>query len=318
MTPIPSEILIAREHDGSALRRALRTGSVEQLRRGAYRSAPSLAPSDRFQAARDQAVARVVAVGRQLADACISHESAALLHGLRLWRLPAKVHVVQGYNASSAAAPDIARHRVALGDHERTVIGGVVTTTLPRTVADCSATLHPLRALVIADHALATGMDLEAAATCVDARHDPRGRRRAQLVLQLADAGAESAWESWLRYAVLRVNLPRPATQLPIRTPYGTYRADLGWEDFRLLAEFDGRVKYRPGALGAGYDAERALFDEKRREDHLREEDWSVVRVTSSDTSDQAVARVARRMPESARKATRAVRLLPHSSTDRA
>ncbi len=184
-------------------------------------------------------------------------------------------------------------------------------TSLERTVADCCVSLHPLPALVVADHALALGMDLPAARESVMSMRDVRGRRRALLVLELADRGAESAWETWLRYLVLRAGLPRPVTQLRVSTPYGEFRADLGWTAFRLLAEFDGRVKYVPGALGAGHDAGRALFDEKRREDQLREERWGVVRVTSSDGAGPALARILGHVPDEIRANLRPLRQLP-------
>lgn len=303
-------IVIARDHDREALRRALRDKKIEKVRRGAYRS-PQPITGDRFKDATDHALARTVAVSAQLRKACVSHESAALLHGLRLWQLPGSVHVIQKYRASSASAHDIKRHRLVLPDEERTTVDGVVATSLLRTVVDCCLSLHPLRALVIVDHALALGMDPDAAKRLVETRRDPRGRRRAQLVLELGDQGAESAWETWLRYVLLRVGLPRPTTQFPVRTPHGEFRADLGWEEFRLLAEFDGRVKYVRGALGPGHDADRSLFDEKRREDYLREERWGVVRVTASDGAAQAVARVLRHLPESARDTLTPLRLLP-------
>lgn len=303
-------IVIARDHDRDALRRALRDKKVEKVRRGAYRS-PRATTGDRFKDAADRAVARTVAVSAQLRKACVSHESAALLHGLRLWQLPGSVHVIQKYRASSASARDIKRHRLVLAPEERTTIDGVAATSLVRTVVDCCVSLHPLLALVIVDHALALGMDRDAAIRSVVARRDRRGRRRALLVLELGDEGAESAWETWLRYLVLRAGLPRPTTQLPVRTPHGEFRADLGWEEFRLLAEFDGRVKYVRGALGPEHDAERALFDEKRREDHLREERWGVVRVTASDGAAQAVARILRHVPGAVREALRPLRELP-------
>lgn len=303
-------ILLARHHDREALRRALRANRAEKIRRGAYRARPR-STGDRFRDADDQALARTLAVAAQLRDAWVSHESAALLHGLRLWQLPDRVHVVQRYRASSASAGDIARHRLALTEDDRVVIDGVPTTSRERTVVDCCVALHPLLALVIADHALALGMDRAAALAGLDGLRDPRGRRRARLVLELADPGAESAWETWLRYIVLRAGLPRPTTQLQVHTPHGDYRADLGWVEFRLLAEFDGRVKYTRGALGPGHDADRALFDEKRREDHLREEDWGVVRVTSSDTPAEAEGRVLRRLPPAIRTALTPLRLLP-------
>jgi predicted transcriptional regulator of viral defense system len=202
-------IVIARDHDREALRRALRDKKVEKVRRGAYRS-PRGATGDRFKDATDRAIARTVAVSAQLRKAHVSHESAALLHGLRLWQLPGSVHVIQEYRASSASARDIKRHRLVLPEAERTMIDGVAATSLVRTVVDCCISLHPLLALVIVDHALALGMDRDAARRLVAARRDPRGRRRALLVLELGDEGAESAWETWLRYVLLRVGLPRP------------------------------------------------------------------------------------------------------------
>ena len=304
-----TRIVIAREHDREGLRRALRDKKIEKIRRGAYRNRRATT-GDRYQDATDRAVARVVAVNAQLRRACVSHESAALLHGLRLWRLPERVHVIQGYRASSASARDIARHRLTLAAHEQTMVDGLAVTSLARTVADCCVSLHPLLALVIVDHALALGMDLAAARESVESMRDVRGRRRALLVLELADRGAESAWETWLRYLVLRAGLPRPITQFRVGTPHGEFRADLGWTEFRLLAEFDGRVKYTPGALGPGHDASRALFDEKRREDHLRDERWGVVRVTSSDGAGLALARVLRHVPDEIRADLRPLRLL--------
>lgn len=95
-------IVLARHHDREALRRALRANRAEKVRRGAYRSRqPST--GDRFRDADDRALARTLAVAAQLRDAWVSHESAALLHGLRLWQLPDRVHVVQKYRASSAS-----------------------------------------------------------------------------------------------------------------------------------------------------------------------------------------------------------------------
>lgn len=303
-------IVLARDHDREALRRAVRGKTMERVRWGAYRDRTADV-GDPHRAAADLAVARIVAVGSQLRRAWVSHESAALLHGLRLWQLPERVHVIQEYRVSSASAGDIARHRLALDAHERTTVSGVAVTSLARTVADCCLSLHPLLALVIADHALALGVDSDAVRRSVEERPDVRGRRRALLVLDLADRGAESAWETWLRYLVLRAGLPRPTTQLRVGTPHGDFRADLGWPQFRLLAEFDGRVKYVDGALGPEYDARRALFDEKRREDYLREERWGVVRVTSSDGAGPALARVLRHVPDGVRAALRPDRLLP-------
>ncbi|MGF0117943.1 hypothetical protein ACQFYA_16735 [Promicromonospora sp. Marseille-Q5078] len=207
---------------------------------------------------------------RQLsADHVFSHESAALVWGAPLWETPTTTHVLQRSGASSRSARDVVRHR---GLPERWVeLGGLPVTDLARTVADCLTTLHPLGGLVVADWALGHGLDREETDGALRERRRRNGTTRARLVLGLADGRAEPPWETWLRYMALRLGLPRPRTQFQVDTPAGRFFVDLAWPEHRVLAEFDGRVKYRDGAFGPGYDAERALFEEKVREDALTE-----------------------------------------------
>ena len=60
-------------------------------------------------------------------------------------------------------------------------------------------------------------------------------------------------------------------------------RADFGWEAQRTLGEFDGKVKYGRLLLKPGQSPENALFEEKRREDRLRDLGWQVVRWVWAD-----------------------------------
>jgi hypothetical protein len=304
-----SGILIAREHDSAALARALRKGEVERLRPGAYRVVDGRA--DRPPSS--DVAARMVALHRQLrAPHVFSHVSAAVVWGLRTWTVPARTHVVQPYRASSQAADDVVRHFVALGPGDRTERRGLPVTTLTRTVVDCALTLHPLEALVVVDSALASGLDRDAALDMLARRGRAPGRRRARVVLGLGDGGAESAWETWLRYVALRAGLPRPVTQYAVETRLGRFRADLGWPDHGVLAEFDGRVKYRDGAFGPGYDADAARCAEKRRADAIEEATGrSILRVTASDRPDDVAARLRRRFPPELQAATRTTPLLP-------
>lgn len=304
-----SDILIAREHDSAALARALRKGEVERLRPGAYRVVDSR--DDRTTSS--DIAARMVALHRQLrAPHVFSHVSAAVVWGLRTWTAPAGTHVVQQYRASSQAAADVVRHFVALDPDDRTERRGLPVTTLTRTVVDCALALHPLEALVVVDSALASGLDRDAALGMVARRGRVPGRRRARTVLELGDAGAESAWETWLRYVALRAGLPRPVTQYTVETRLGKYRADLGWPEHGVLAEFDGRVKYRDGAFGPGYDADAARYAEKRRADAIEEATGrSILRVTASDRPDDVAARLRRRFPSTLQAAARTTPLLP-------
>ena len=289
-------ILVARENDRDALGRALRRGEVERLRYGAYRVVDAGATGPEY---RSDVVARALAVHRQLATPHVfSHQTAAVLWGLRTWTAPERTHVVQGYRASARSAADIARHLVPLDPADVAEAHGVPVTALARTVVDCGLTLQPLEALVIADSALARGLDRDETLAALGRRGSTPGRRRAQLVLELADAGADSAWETWLRYVALRAGLPRATTQHRVATRLGTFRVDLAWPEHGVLAEFDGQVKYRDGAFGTRYDADAVRFDEKRRADAIEEATGrSLLRVTARDRPEEVAARLLRRFP---------------------
>ncbi|MEN5074352.1 hypothetical protein ABE437_11080 [Isoptericola cucumis] len=293
---------------------AVRAGRLERVRRGVYRAVEDDRDEHASTAARRLAADRARAVHLGLAAAhSFSHETAALFHGLRLWSLPRTTHVVQAYRRSGAAAGDVRRHRVALPDGHRTTAGGLPVTSLARTVVDCSRAMHPLESLVIADHAVAKGVDLAECAEILAATRQRNGTALARWVLEHADGGADSAWETWLRYVALRAGLPRPVTQAPLPTAGRVYHADLGWPEWGVYAEFDGRSKYRDDGIRPGHDASDELFREKQRFDAIRATGVSPVRVTA--TGGAGVRRVtdllAARFPEPVRRGFRVHRLLP-------
>ncbi|QAY68670.1 hypothetical protein [Xylanimonas protaetiae] len=246
-----------------------------RLRRGAFLraddaddAAPALGA--RATQARRLAIGRIHAVHRQTrAPHVVSHTSAALMWRLGLWTTPEQTHIRQVSNPGGTRARDVARH-VGL-PAERVEIDGVPVTTLAQTVLDCLLTLPPFEALVVADSALTQGLRPGEVSELLAAVTRPNGRARAALVLGLADPGAESVWETWVRYLALRAGLPRPRTQYPVQTHRGTYRADLGWPEHGVLAEFDGLVKYTDGSFGPQYRGRDALVEEKLREDAIAE-----------------------------------------------
>jgi len=81
-----------------------------------------------------------------------------------------------------------------------------------------------------------------------------------------------------------------PQTQIEVTTRLGTFWADLGWEEWRVLIEYDGRPKYR---------SVDDLIREKRRHDALLEAGWRVLRVTTEDLRSPValLARVERMLP---------------------
>ncbi|MCP2266778.1 Transcriptional regulator, AbiEi antitoxin, Type IV TA system [Promicromonospora thailandica] len=294
-----SEILLARDHDYAVLRRALAARDIERLRRGAYTAVdPAAAPIGAAEHARRRAEQTVVAVHRQLtAHHVVSHESAALLHGAPVWEMPSRVHLIQRYGSNAGSAPDIVRHRSILADDEIVTVAGVPVTSVTRTVLDCVCTMPPLAGLVLADWALGTGVERAGLLAALADRSDRRNRRQARLVLDLADGGAQSPWETRTRYVLLRAGFPRPRTQVPVVTRLGTFHCDVGWDGWGPLIEFDGFVKYQDGVLRPGYDADAARFVEKRRDDAIRATGRALVRVTARDKASDIVRWVLRETP---------------------
>ena len=94
-----------------------------------------------------------------------------------------------------------------------------------------------------------------------------------------------------------RWKLPPSALQFEIRSETGLLvaRTDFAWEADRLVGEFDGRITYGR-LLRPGQDPGAAVFEEKLREDAIRDEGWNVVRWGWTDLRrpDRLAARVRR------------------------
>nr|BFF17249.1 hypothetical protein GCM10025730_07700 [Promicromonospora thailandica] len=188
-------------------------------------------------------------------------------------------------------------------------------TSLLRTVVDCALTLHPLEALVVVDSALRLGADRDDLLAMLQARTGRRGVRRAVRVVTLGDAGAQSAWETWVRYEMLRAGLPRPVTQMAVRTDHGIFHTDLGYPRWALGIEFDGQVKYRPDGVRPGHDPAQEYMREKARDAAIRRAGVTLEHVSAKDRRDaQAlVARLGRHLP---RRPARALTPSSHPWSD--
>jgi hypothetical protein len=68
-----------------------------------------------------------------------------------------------------------------------------------------------------------------------------RGLRRLRSALHLADPGAASPKETWLRLLLIDAGLPRPTTQIPVQANWRLVGVlDMGWERYQVAAEYDG------------------------------------------------------------------------------
>lgn len=299
--PVLPRILLARHFPSDVVRREVEEGRWLQVRRGAYvaRDGASWTGADPVER-RALHVARIAAVAAQLsAGATISHQSAALVWGLPLWTSPRAVHVTQLHPESALRSDDVVRHRTALRPQDVASCSGLRVTSLSRTLTDCVTTLPPLGGLVTADAALRSGADPDEVASILRSAAGRRGVRLGRMVAAQADGRSESPGESAVRFILWAHGFPPPQLQVAVGTRLGVFRADLGLEEWRLLIEYDGHVKYRELAGGAPSEV---LVAEKRRQDAIEEEGNKVLRVTRADLrpAQALVARVLRWVPSSA------------------
>jgi hypothetical protein len=304
-------VLLAGERDRNQLALDRRRGALVRIRRGAYCEpdairveGPAAAPREE----RNKALACASALHSQLrSDHVFSHATAALLLGCRVWTVPDRTHLYQSYRASGRAAKDIFRHRGDVPPEQVVTIAGLPVTSLARAVVDCALTLHPLEALVIVDSALRLGVRREDLLTMLGARAGRRGIRQALLVVELGEAGAQSAWETWVRYEILRAGLPRPTTQMAVRTDLGLFHTDLGYPKWALAIEFDGLVKYRPDGVRPGHDPANEYMREKARSEAIRRAGVTIEHVSASDKRNvpALISRFARHLPHDVATAAR-------------
>jgi len=281
-----SELLLRRDavatgwSDGE-LSRLVRAGELSRLRRGAY--VDSVLPAE--PAALHRLLVRATMAGLRR-PAVVSHQSAAVLHGLPLWDVPLdRVHVTRRPRAWNDSSAVLCCHVAQLRDDEVVEMDGLQVTDPVRTALDLARSL-PLEAAVVAldaalhlgalSHELLRGRLFDIAGT--------PGSRTAARAVTAADGRSESVGESRSRVILYRWKLPPSDLQFEIRSPSGVLvaRSDFVWEADRLVGEFDGRIKYGR-LLRPDQDAGDAVFAEKRREDAVRDEDWGVVRWVWAD-----------------------------------
>jgi hypothetical protein len=263
------------------LGRLVRAGELERLRRGAYVN--GLLPADAASVHRRLVRATL---GGLRQPAVVSHQSAAVLHGLPLWDVPLdRVHVTRRPPAWNKSGGVLCCHVTRWRDDEVEEIDGVLVTTAVRTALDLARSLPHEAAVVALDAALhGRLLDHDALrARLFDIAGTPGSRSAARTVV-FADGRSESVGESRSRVILARWGLAPSALQFDVRTATGALvgRTDFAWEERGVVGEFDGRVKYGR-LLRPGEDSGDAVFAEKRREDAIRDELWGVVRWVWSD-----------------------------------
>ena len=224
--------------------------------------------------------------------AVVSHQSAVLLHGVRVSELELhRVHVTR-LSGTGRSGPTVCQHAARPVVAEAIELDGVRLTAGARAVVETiRATSFPI-AVSVVDQALRRRVaTVEQLLPALSLFANRSGIRTATRAVRFGDGLAESVGESRLRVLLDDLRLPAPLLQAEIRDSLGRLvaRVDFLFDRWGVIVEFDGAVKYGDGSSDT-------LIAEKVREDRLRDLGYQVVRVCSADLSrpEELLARIRR------------------------
>ncbi|WP_305092053.1 hypothetical protein [Prescottella sp. R16] len=293
---------LAHGYTDAEIRTLCRTGGLHRLRPGAYLAHDAHADLEPSQQHLELVRATLPKVS---ADAVVSHQSAAALHGLPLWRIPLdRVHVTRVRTSGGRRTRLLHSHCAPLADRDVVETGGLRITSLARTVADLCRTTPFESAVVTGDAALHTGsIRTDDPADALSYAERRPGYPAALRALAFLDGRSESVGESRSRVVLAGLDVPAPELQRSLLDPDGRFlgRVDFLFSDAGVVGEFDGKVKYGK-YLRDGQDPGDAVFAEKQREDRIRDAGWEVVRWVWRDLARPEVigARIHRAMRRAA------------------
>lgn len=216
-----------------------RRGLVRPVLRGVY-AAAQLVDSIELRAA---SLALVVPP-----SAVVTDRSAAWLHMVDLLA-PSAVHEMPPLDIYSRSESRVRRPGVSSGerrmrDEDVTVVEGVLVTTKLRTALDLGRRLDRYHALAALDALLRAGVPHDALLASVGRFAGERGVVQLRTLAPFADPRPESPPESVLRLHWLEASgLPPPEPQVWVHDRgVARFRVDVGNEDLRYGAEYDGRA----------------------------------------------------------------------------
>jgi len=217
----------------------------------------------------------------------VTHFSALAVMGVPLWGVDlSEVHVHREPDRTGRTDAGVVHHVGALDPAEVIEVDGLLVSIPERSVVDASRILSFEAGVVISDGAKRRfAFDDDRASSILESQRDWAGSRTASRVLSFADGDSESVGESRSRVLLARIGIPKPVLQKLFHRADGTVlaRTDFYIEEYRTVGEFDGRQKYgralyeRTGCLDQ-VDLGTLLWEEKRREDALRDDGNEMVR----------------------------------------
>ncbi len=262
---------LAAGHGHREITRMVRQRVWVRIRRGFYVYADTWATTDPEGRHRIRLRAVLRSLGPTVAA---SHQSGVLLHGIDSWGLHLdRVHVTRLDGGAGRVEGDVVHHEGFCTDDDVMEVDGLQVLRPERCVLEAASRVNDEVALCLLDSGLR--------ARCFQAEalheryrlleHWPFMHHLARIV-PLADGRSGSVGESRGRHLFRVAGIPAPALQFEVRRPDGSIAGitDWAWPELEQLGEFDGELKY--GRLRRlGQQPGDVVFEEKRREDELRE-----------------------------------------------
>jgi AbiEi antitoxin C-terminal domain/Protein of unknown function (DUF559) len=213
----------------------------------------------------------------------ITGRAAAALHGAKWVDETAPIELLWRNNH---CPPGIIARDERFAPDEVAALRGLAVATPARVGFDIARHLSGVTAVAhLDDLARATRITMQDLLSLVDRYPGSRGNKRARLLIDLMDAGAESPRESWLRIVLINAGLPRPTTQIRVTDGHCLAYLDMGWESQMVAVEYDGDH----------HRLDRTQYvKDIRRAEMLEHLGWHVVRVIKEDHPRDIVERVSR------------------------
>ena len=269
-----------------SLQRGVSGGELVRLRRGVYVGSAEWAGLN----ARNRYLLQIEATQATASNRLVfSHESAAAIWGIPL---VGSRSVLPSITAPSSGGRrsrhGVIRHSVDLREEDIVERSGFVVTSPLRTAIDLIASRPMMSGVVSLDHMLREnrvfGLEKDELWDYVDEFRPFRNVRRAVTVIDFATGMSGSPLESVSMVRFHDFGYVLPAQQVRYLGAHGEeYLADFTWRDIAkrglaVIGEADGRIKLEDLEYLRGRTPEQALWEEKVRQDELREQSSAFVR----------------------------------------
>ena len=219
----------------------------------------------------------------------LARESAAAIWGMPIaGDFPDEVTVLVRWPGGGSTEAGIRRTADGYTSALISEVSGFGVTSLERTALDVARFVPFREAVGSVDWAISsTNSVATTSAALADElqRWHPRvGARPLRRIIPFATSLSGSFGESRTRAVVSQLGFASPQLQTEFRDPEGSMFADFYWPSVNVVAEFDGKVKYTSEEFNGG-DAAEVVWREKKREDRLRRQVSTVVRIITADVS---------------------------------